>query len=96
MILIVKSPFALLTSLATLMALSACGQTGPLYMPKPPARPAAAPTSAAPAGTTNSTGTPPATQLTPPAPAAGVTTPVGNSNANNTQAPNQPPPATQQ
>jgi hypothetical protein len=25
-----------------------------------------------------------------------VTPPVGNSNANNTQAPNQPPPATQQ
>lgn len=96
MILIVKSPFALLTSLATLMALSACGQTGPLYMPKPPARPAAASTSAAPAGTTNSTSTPSATQITPPAPAAGVTPPVGNSNANNTQAPNQPPPATQQ
>ena len=96
MILIVKSPFALLTSLATLMALSACGQTGPLYMPKPPTRPAAAHTAAAPAGTTNSTSTPSATQMTPPAPAAGVTPPVGNSNANNTQAPNQPPPATQQ
>ncbi len=94
MILIVKSPFALLTSLATLMALSACGQTGPLYMPKPPTRPAAASTSAAPAGTTDSTGT--ATRITPPAPAAGVTPPVGNSNANNTQAPNLPPPATQQ
>ena len=94
MILIVKSPFALLTSLATLMALSACGQTGPLYMPKPPARTPAAHTNAAPAGTTNTPAA--ATQLTPPAPAAGVTTPAGDSNANNTQAPNQPPAATQQ
>lgn len=94
MILIVKSPFALLTSLATLMALSACGQTGPLYMPKPPARSPAAHTNAAAAGTTNTTA--PATQITPPAPAAGVTVPVGTSNANNTQAPNQPSPATQQ
>lgn len=94
MILIVKSPFALLTSLATLMALSACGQTGPLYMPKPPARTPAANTNAAAAGTTNAPA--PATQITPPAPAAGVTVPVGTSNANNTQAPNQPPAATQQ
>jgi predicted small lipoprotein YifL len=93
-ILNVKSPFALLTSLATLMALSACGQTGPLYMPKPPARPGAAPTSAAPAGTTN-TATP-AVQISPPAPAAGVTVPVAGSNANNTEATNQAPPATQQ
>ena len=46
MILIVKSPFALLTSLATLTALSACGQTGPLYMPKPPTRTPAANTNA--------------------------------------------------
>ena len=94
MILIVKSPFALLTSLATLMALSACGQTGPLYMPKPPARTPAANTNAAPAGTTNTPAA--ATQLTPPAPAAGVTMPVGDSNVNNTQAPNQPSPASQQ
>lgn len=98
MILIVKSPFALLTSLATLMALSACGQTGPLYMPKPPARIPAPHTSAAATGTTNTsaTATAPAVQLTPPAPAAGVTVPAGGSNANNTQAPNQPTPATQQ
>jgi len=94
-ILIVKSPFALLTSLATLMALSACGQTGPLYMPKPPARPGAAPTSAAPAGTTTNTATP-AVQISPPAPAAGVTVPAAGSNANNTEANNQTPPATQQ
>lgn len=94
MILIVKSPFALLTSLATLMALSACGQTGPLYMPKPPARTPAAHTDAAPAGTTTTPA--PATQITPPAPAAGVTVPVGTSNANNTQATNPPSPAAQQ
>ncbi len=40
MILIVKSPFALAACLALL---AACGQTGPLYMPKPPAKPAATP-----------------------------------------------------
>jgi len=94
-ILIVKSPFALLTSLATLMALSACGQTGPLYMPKPPARIPAANTNAAATGTTTNTATP-AVQIAPPAPAAGVTVPPAGSNANNTQAPNQPAPATQQ
>lgn len=99
MILIVKSPFALLTSLATLMALSACGQTGPLYLPKPPARPAAAQPAATPAGTTTTTNgttpTPPV-QLSPPAPAAGVTIPLGNSNANNPEATRQSTPATQQ
>lgn len=95
MILNVKSPFALLTSLATLMALSACGQTGPLTMPKPPARIPAANTNAAATGTTKNTATP-AIQISPPAPAAGVTVPAAGSNANNTEAPNQPPPATQQ
>jgi len=98
-ILIVKSPFALLTSLAILSGLSACGQTGPLYLPKPPARPAAAKPAATPAGTTNTTNgttpTPPV-QLSPPAPAAGVTIPLGNSNANNPEATNQSAPATQQ
>lgn len=94
MILIVKSPFALLTSLATLMALSACGQTGPLYMPKPPTRTPAANTNAAPAGTTTNTA-PPAVQLSPPAPAAGVTVPAAGSNSNNTEA-TKTPPATQQ
>jgi predicted small lipoprotein YifL len=77
------------------MALSACGQTGPLYMPKPPARIPAANTNAAATGTTTNT-VMPAAQLSPPAPAAGVTVPAAGSNANNTQAPNQPPPATQQ
>jgi predicted small lipoprotein YifL len=62
-ILIVKSPFVLLTSLALL---SACGQTGPLYMPKAPPKAAPAPQT-----------------FTPPAPAAGVTPPLGGSNANN-------------
>jgi predicted small lipoprotein YifL len=79
------------------MALSACGQTGPLYMPKPPARTPAANTNAAPAGTTNTAGTNgAAVQISPPAPAAGVTVPAAGSNANNTEANNQTPPATQQ
>jgi predicted small lipoprotein YifL len=38
-ILIVKSSYALITAAA--LALAGCGQTGPLYMPKPPAKPAA-------------------------------------------------------
>ena len=44
MILIVKSTIAPLCA-AVLMSvlLAGCGQTGPLYMPKPPAKPAAAP-----------------------------------------------------
>jgi predicted small lipoprotein YifL len=100
-ILIVKSPFALPAAgfvLATL--LSACGQTGPLYMPKPPARTAAG----APAAGTPAAGTPagppanqatPANTVSPPAPAAGMMTPPAGSNSNNTQAP-QSPPATQQ
>jgi hypothetical protein len=88
-ILIVKSSFAfpalLLPTLTTLALLSACGQPGPLYMPKPlpPAGAAAAP--AAPVNT-----------ATPPAPAAGTATPSAGSNNNNTQAPQQPSPATQQ
>nr|WP_267876143.1 lipoprotein [Massilia sp. ST3] len=40
MILIVKSSLALLL---TAVALGGCGQTGPLYMPNPPAKPAPAP-----------------------------------------------------
>jgi predicted small lipoprotein YifL len=40
-ILIVKSSLALFIGAAALLA--GCGQTGPLYMPKPPARPAPAP-----------------------------------------------------
>jgi len=79
-ILIVKSPFALM---ASLVLLSGCGQTGPLYMPHPPARPAAS--------------TPPAKAIVPPAPGAGVTPPVGGSNANLPEATtNQPSPAPQQ
>jgi predicted small lipoprotein YifL len=38
-ILIVKSSLALIIGAAALLA--GCGQTGPLYMPKPPAKPAA-------------------------------------------------------
>lgn len=87
MILIVKSPFALPAFVAaTLALLSACGQPGPLYMPKPPGRPAAK----APAAVV------PATTATPPAPAAGTTPPSAGSNANNTQATNPPSPASQQ
>jgi predicted small lipoprotein YifL len=106
-ILIVKSPFALPAAgfvLATL--LSACGQTGPLYMPKPPARTAAGtPAAGTPAAGTPAAGTPaagspanqatPANTVSPPAPAAGMMTPPAGSNSNNTQAP-QSPPATQQ
>ena len=85
MILIVKSSFALPTALAATLALSACGQTGPLTMPKPPHRQgAAAPaTPAAPA-------TAPATIVVPPAPAAGNAIPAAGSNANNTQATTPP------
>lgn len=52
MILIVKSPNALLPAAALAIfaacALSACGQTGPLYMPTPPAKPANATLSSTP------------------------------------------------
>jgi len=51
-ILIVKSPSALPIIAALALALTGCGQTGPLYMPKVPAKPA----------------TPPATVVTAPAP----------------------------
>jgi len=80
-ILIVKSSFALPISLVTLALLSACGQTGPLYMPKPPHRGAQAPAAPAPA---------PGTVAVPPAPAAGTAIPSAGSNANNTQATNPP------
>nr|WP_155452804.1 lipoprotein [Massilia eburnea] len=40
-ILIVKSRIALAV-LATTVLLAGCGQTGPLYLPKPPAKPATA------------------------------------------------------
>ncbi|WP_407659547.1 LPS translocon maturation chaperone LptM [Massilia endophytica] len=39
-ILIVKSTLALPAIVVLSALLSACGQTGPLYMPKPPAKPA--------------------------------------------------------
>ena len=41
MILNVKSSLALIAVLLPLLA--GCGQTGPLYLPKPPAKPAPAP-----------------------------------------------------
>jgi len=82
-ILIVKSSFALPIALATLSLLTACGQTGPLYMPKPPQRQATAP--AAPAATPA-----PASIAVPPAPAAGTAVPSAASNANNTQATTPP------
>jgi predicted small lipoprotein YifL len=80
-ILIVKSSFALPAALATLLTLSACGQTGPLYMPKPPKHKGAAP--AGPAAQ-------PSTIVVPPAPAAGTAVPSGESNSNNTQATTPP------
>ena len=79
-----KSSFALATALATSMLLSACGQTGPLTMPKPPHRKGAA-AAAAPAPAAA-----PASIATPPAPAAGTAMPSATSNANNTQATNPP------
>jgi len=42
-ILIVKSTLALLSLTAVVATLSGCGQTGELYMPTPPNRPAPAP-----------------------------------------------------
>jgi predicted small lipoprotein YifL len=90
-ILIVKSPFALPAAGFALAALlSACGQPGPLYMPKPPVRGAAS-APAAPQATPV-----PVNTASPPAPAAGVTPPSAASNANNTQAPQSSSPATQQ
>jgi hypothetical protein len=82
-ILIVKSPYVLPTVLPTVLSfclalLAGCGQTGPLTMPKPPARPTAA--AAAPPATPA-----PAQQMkvvTPPAPAAGVSMPIGPASAN--------------
>jgi len=38
----VKSSFALPAIVILTAMLSACGQTGPLYLPKPPAKPASA------------------------------------------------------
>ncbi|MGJ7915915.1 LPS translocon maturation chaperone LptM [Massilia sp. LXY-6] len=88
-----KSPFALPAfAAATLALLSACGQPGPLYMPKPPAR--AASTPAAPVVPV--VPVVPATTASPPAPAAGMTTPAAGSNANNTQAPQSSTPPAQQ
>jgi len=97
-ILIVKSPFALpAAAVAAAVLLSACGQPGPLYMPKPPARSAAgAPAAAQPAAPAAATPAPaPVTTVSPPAPAAGTSMPPAGSNSNNTQAP-QSSPATQQ
>ncbi|MFN3790964.1 LPS translocon maturation chaperone LptM [Massilia sp.] len=42
-----KSTIALLSGAAVLAALAGCGQTGPLYMPNPPAKPDPAATAAA-------------------------------------------------
>jgi predicted small lipoprotein YifL len=49
-ILIVKSSFALNIGTAAVVfgLLAGCGQPGPLYMPKPPAKPAPAPAPATP------------------------------------------------
>jgi len=80
----VKSSFALPITAVTLALLSACGQTGPLYMPKPPHHGnAKAPNAPAPAPA-------PESIAVPPAPAAGTAVPSAGSNANNTQATNPP------
>jgi hypothetical protein len=79
-----------------LALLSACGQPGPLYMPKPPVRAGAS----APAGPAAGAPDRPVNTVTPPAPAAGTVAPaagapVGGSTTTNTQVPQQPSPATQ-
>jgi predicted small lipoprotein YifL len=76
--------------MALLLTLSACGQTGPLYMPKPPVRkagPALQTVPAAPAGAAIGTAT------SPPSPAAGVVGPSTGAGANDTQAITEPSPA---
>lgn len=97
MILIVKSSFALPSGLALLLTLSACGQTGPLYMPHTPPKTARHHGNAATPATTPAPATAIGTATSPPAPAAGVVGPSVDSNANDTQATQPPtPPATQQ
>jgi predicted small lipoprotein YifL len=76
-ILIVKSPTALFPAAALLAlaasALTGCGQTGPLYMPTPPAKPANATLGATPLATPASAAAP--AQSTPPSPGAGTAQP---------------------
>lgn len=94
MILIVKPPFALPAGLALLLALSACGQTGPLYMPKRPAPKPVAQSAAQPAAQAPAVGAAIGTPGSPPSPGAGVVGPSAGANANDTQAIGQPSPAT--
>ncbi|WP_197416492.1 lipoprotein [Massilia sp. WF1] len=90
-----KSPFALPAfAAASLLLLSACGQPGPLYMPKPPVRGAA--TAPASPAVPAQTAPVPATTVSPPAPAAGMSQPPAGSNSNNTQAPSPTSPVPQQ
>jgi len=74
-ILIVKSPTALFPAAALLAlaasALTGCGQTGPLYMPTPPAKPANATLGATPLATP----APAPAQATAPSPGAGTAQP---------------------
>ncbi|WP_296945437.1 lipoprotein [uncultured Massilia sp.] len=89
-----KPPFALPAGIAMLLALSACGQTGPLYMPHtPPPRQHKGATPPAPQPVV---GAAIGTDTSPPAPAAGVVGPSAGANANDTQAIQPPSPATQQ
>lgn len=61
MILIVKSSLALPTAAILLAGLLAgCGQTGPLYMPNPPAKPAPAQVETPPQPVTTNNATTPA------------------------------------
>ena len=75
MILIVKSPTALFPAAALLAlaasALTGCGQTGPLYMPTPPAKPAPAAANATLGSTPAATPAP----VTVPSPGAGTAQP---------------------
>ncbi|MEW6022113.1 MAG: lipoprotein [Pseudomonadota bacterium] len=70
-----KSPTALFPAAALLAlaasALTGCGQTGPLYMPTPPAKPANATLGATPLATP----APAPAQATAPSPGAGTAQP---------------------
>jgi len=78
-ILIVKSPTALFPAAALLAlaatALTGCGQTGPLYMPTPPARPANATLGSTPLATPAPAPTSAPAQSTAPSPGAGTAQP---------------------
>jgi predicted small lipoprotein YifL len=83
--------------MAMLLALSACGQTGALYMPhSPPPRQHAHKSTTPAQPRTPAVGAAIGTDTSPPAPAAGVVGPSADANANDTPAINPTLPAIQQ